>query len=69
MRHLALAVLLAFMLSGTARAGEIPSTGVVAPQPSSSVVTTGEISTNVAPTPQATSAVLEIILTLIGIAR
>ena len=46
MRHLALAVLLACMLSGTARAGEIPSTGVVPPPPPSTVTTTGEIPTS-----------------------
>ena len=49
MRHLAIAVLLACMLSGTARAGEIPSTGVAAPQPSSSAGVTGEIPTTGTP--------------------
>ena len=58
MRHLALAVLLACMLSGTARAGEIPSTGAVAPPPPISTVINGEI-----------QPVLTIILTLIGIVR
>lgn len=43
MRRLALAVVLACVLSGTSTAGEIPTTGVPAPQTSSSVVTTGEI--------------------------
>lgn len=58
MRHLALAVLLAGMLSGTARAGEIPSTGVVAPPPPISTVTTSEI-----------HQVMTMILTLISIVR
>ena len=58
MRHLALAVLLAGMLSGTARAGEIPSTGLAAPPPPISAVTTCEI-----------HPVLTMILTLITIVR
>jgi hypothetical protein len=75
MRHLAIALLLACMLSGTTRAGEVPSTGVVAPQPSGSVVTTGEIHTTDAlageiPTTDGDSTtVLTIILTLISIVR
>jgi len=84
MRLLAIAVLLACMLSGTARAGEIPSTGVVAPQPSSSagvigeiptagtpapVVITGEIHTTGATAPQDSNMVLTIILTLISSVR
>ena len=75
MRHLAIALLLACMFSGTARAGEVPSTGVVAPQPSSSVVTTGEIHTTDVvtveiPTTGGDSAtVLTIILNLLGIVR
>jgi len=70
MRRLALAVTLACVLSGVARAGEIHSTGAVAPQPSgSSIVTTGEIPINGAATQQASSTVLSIILTLIDIVR
>jgi len=68
MRHLALAVLLACMLSGTARAGEIPSTGVVAPPPST-LTTTGEIPSTGATAPQASSTLLMIILTFISIGR
>jgi hypothetical protein len=69
MRHLALAVLLACTLSGTAQAGEIPSTGVVAPPPPSTVTTTGEIPSTGATAPQTSSTVLTIILTLISIGR
>jgi len=69
MRHLALALVLACVISGTARAGEIPTTGAASPQPSSSVVTTGEIHPTGAPTPEASSTVLTIILTLISIVR
>lgn len=69
MRHLALAVLLACVLSGTARAGEIPSTGVVAPPPPNTVATTGEIPINGATAPEASSTLLTIILTLLSIGR
>ena len=62
MRHLALALVLACVLSGTALAGEIPTTGAVTPQPSSPVVTTGDNH----PT---ASTVLTMILTLISIVR
>ena len=68
MRHLAIAVLLACMLSGTARAGEVPSTGVVAPQPPSSIVATGEIHTTKTE-PQDSTTVLTMILTLLSIVR
>lgn len=67
MRHLAIAVLLACMLSGTARAGEVPSTGVVAPQPPSSIVVTGEIPTSGKTEHQESTTVLTIILTLLSI--
>lgn len=44
MRRLALAMILACVLSGVARAGEMHSTGVLAPPPPPSTVTmTGEI--------------------------
>jgi hypothetical protein len=69
MRRLALAVVLACVLSGIARAGEIPSTGATAPQPSSTVTTTGEIPSTGATAPQPSSTVLTIILTIIGIVR
>jgi hypothetical protein len=69
MRHSALALVLACVLSSTALAGEIPTTGATAPQPSSPVATTGEIPTTGAIAPQASSTVLTIILTLLGIVR
>ena len=43
MRRLALAIALACILSGVARAGEIPTTGAVSPPPPSTMTTTGEI--------------------------
>ena len=74
MRHLTLALVLACVLSGTVSAGEIPTTGATAPQPSSPVVTAGEIhstggevpSTG-ATAPDTSNSVLTIILTLLGI--
>ena len=69
MKQLALALVLACVLSVTAQAGEIPTTGAPAPQPSKSVVTIGEISTTGGATPQASSTLLTIILTLISIVR
>ena len=71
MRHLASAVLLACMLSGTARAGEIPSTGVVAPPPPppSTVTKTGEIPSTGATVPQTSGTLVAIVLTLISIGR
>jgi hypothetical protein len=65
MRQLAIAVLLACMLSGTVRAGEVPSTGVVAPQPSSSAGVAGKIPT----TGGDSTTVLAIVLTLISSVR
>jgi len=69
MRHLALAVILACVLSGVARAGEIPTSDRPQPTGSSSLVAPGEIPTGDAPAPQASSTVLTIILTLITIGR
>ena len=69
MRHLAIALLLACMFSGTARAGEVPSTGVVGPQPSSSVGVTSEIPTTGETTAQDSTTILTIILTLISSVR
>jgi hypothetical protein len=75
MRHLALAVFLACLLSGTALAGEIPSGGRTS-QGSSSVVgeiptsdRTGEIPSSDATAPEASSTLLTIILTLLTIGR
>ena len=80
MRRLALAISLACVLSGMVRAGEIPSTGATAPQPSSPVVipgeihttgefdrTDGEIPTTGTTAPEATNSALTIILALLGI--
>lgn len=69
MRHSALALVLACVLSGTASAGEIPTTGAPAPHASSSAVTTGEIPSTGGTAPQASSTFLTIILTLITIGR
>jgi len=80
MKLLAIAVLLACMLSGTARAGEVPSTGVVAPQPSSSPGVTSQSPTTSTPasvgitgeipiTGGDSTTVLAIILTLISTVR
>jgi hypothetical protein len=73
MRRLVLAIALACVLSGVARAGEIPSTGAVA-QPTPSPVTTtevihttGEIYSTGAAAPQASSTILTIIVTLYSI--
>ena len=71
MRRLALAIALACILSGAARAGEMPSTGVAAPPPPSTVTAAGEIPTTGLTAPGEISstggAVLTIILTLISI--
>ena len=70
MRNLALAVLLSCMLSGTVRAGEIPSTGVTTPPPPPSTATTaGEVPSTGATAPQASSTLVTLILTLLRIGR
>lgn len=69
MRRLALAIALAGVLSGVARAGEIHSTGAVAPPPPTTATATGKVPTTGATGPQASSKVLTIVLTLIRIAR
>jgi len=73
MRRLALAVVLACVLSGVVCAGEIHTTGAVGDIPTTGVPMTGEIpgtgeihSTGAA-TPEAASTVLTIILTVISI--
>ena len=69
MRRLALAVALACVLSGVARAGDMHSTGAVAlPSPPPSTVTAaGEIPTTGAP--QQSDTLVTIILTIIGIVQ
>ena len=83
MRRLALAIALACVLSGMARAGEIHSTGVVAPPPpppstlrvagdiptTDAVPPTGEIPSTGATAPQDSTTMLTIILMLLSIAR
>ena len=81
MRHFGLALVLACVLSGTVSAGEIPTTGATSPQPSSSVVTAGEIHTTDAvaiaseipgtgaTAPQDSTAILTLILSLLSIVR
>jgi hypothetical protein len=76
MRHFALALVLACVLSGTALAGEIPTSGATAPQPTPSpVVTIGEIHTTEAIAGEVPSiggdstTVITIILTLISTVR
>ena len=69
MRHFALALVLACVLSGTASAGEIPTTGAPAPQPPSPIVTTGETPSTNAPEPQELTTVLTLVLTLLSIVR
>jgi hypothetical protein len=71
MRYLVLAVALACVLSGVVCAGEIHTTGAVAPPPPSTTpgeipgTTPGEIHTTSAP--EESSTALTIILTLISI--
>ena len=79
MRRLALAVALACVLSGAARAGEVPSTGAVTPPlPPSTVTAAGEMPGTGATAPgempstgapEEPSALLTIILTFISIVR
>jgi len=70
MRRLALVVALACVLSGVARAGEIHSTGAVAPPPPPPPMTmTGEIHTTGPTAPQPSSTLLTFILTFIIIGR
>jgi hypothetical protein len=78
MRHLALAVVLACMLSGTAWAGEIPTgdrtpppgaVSLAAPGEIPSGDRTGEIPTSDAAAPEASSTLITIFLTLFTIGR
>jgi hypothetical protein len=69
MRHFALALVLACMLSGTVSAGEIPSTGVVTPPTPSTVTVAGEVPTTGAPGSQELTTVLTIFLTLLSTVR
>jgi len=76
MRHIVLALVLACVLSGTASAGEIPTTGATAPQPPNSVVPTGEdhttgaaVAGEISSTSGDSTTVLAIILTLISSVR
>jgi len=80
MRRLALVITLACVLSGAAHAGEIHSTGAVAPQAPGTPTITGEIYTTGAviagekpstgaTAPQPSSTLLTIILTFINIGR
>jgi len=70
MRQLALAVILACMLTGTAWAGEIPSGDRTPPPPPPCTrTTTGENPTSDATTLEAPGTLITIILTLIAIGR
>ncbi len=82
MRHLVLAIALACVLSGVARAGEIPTSDRTTPQASSSVVrihstdagtpqlsSTGEIPSTDATEPELSTIVLTILMSIISIVR
>jgi len=69
MRRLAMAIALACILSGVTRAGEIHTTGAVAPPPPHAMPIAGEISSTGATAPQTPSTLLAIILTVISIGR
>jgi hypothetical protein len=66
MRRLALTMALACVLSVVARAGEIPTTGVIATPTPSPVTAYGEIHSTAEAAPEASTA-LTIILTIISI--
>jgi len=67
MRRLVLAIALACVFSGVVRAGEIHTTGAVAPPEPGTVTAAGEIPTNGATTPEDSSTLLTIILTVVSI--
>ena len=80
MRRLALVIALGCILSGATRAGEIHTTGAVAPPPprtttiageipSTGAMIAGEIHSTGATAPQPSSTLLTIILTFINIGR
>lgn len=77
MRRLALAIALACVLSGAARAGEIHPTGVVAPPPpppsttaaATGATAPGEILSTGETAPEESVTLLTIILTFISIVR
>jgi hypothetical protein len=70
MKRLALAIVLACVLSGVARAGEIHTTGAVAPpRPPHPITAAGEIHSTGATAPESSSTLLTIILTLLDIVR
>ena len=70
MRRLALAIALACVLSGMAHAGEIHSTGAVAPPTPGEIHTTGAaVAGEIPSTGGESTTVLTIILTLISIVR
>ena len=67
MKRLALAIALACVLSGVARAGEIHTTGAVASPTLTPVPVAGEIPNTGATAPEESTSILTIILTLISI--
>jgi hypothetical protein len=67
MRRLTLAIALACVLSGVARAGEIPTTGAPAPPTGSTVTAPGEIPTTGGTEAEESSTLLTIVLTVISI--
>lgn len=69
MRRLALVIALSGVLSGVTRAGEIHTTGAVAPPPPSRMTIAGEIHSTGATVPQPSNTLLTIILTVISIGR
>ncbi len=69
MRRLALAIALACILSGVARAGEIPTTGAVAPPTPGTITVAGEIPTTGGTVPEGSNTLLTIILTFVSIVR
>ena len=69
MKRLALAIVLACALSGVVQAGEIHTTGAVAPPPPQPLTAAEEIHTTAATAPEEPSTLLTIILTLIDIVR
>jgi hypothetical protein len=69
MRRLALAIALACILSGVARAGEMHSTGAPAPPTGSTTTAPGEIPTTGGTTPEESNTVLTIFLALNSIVR